>query len=409
MSDVAVTKSEKILNITVLITALGYLVDVYDMIIFYVLRRTSLEDLGLSGEALTDIGISIVNMQLIGLILGGIFFGILGDKIGRKKCLLGSILVYSIATLVCAFVQEVQHYAWLRFIAGFGLAGEVGIGVALITEAMKKEKRGLGVTLFGFIGIGGAVLAGAAAEFFDWRTCYMIGGAAGLILLFTRALLMESGLFEVCKASGVARGNFLRLFTEPKLGLRYLCCILIGAPIMFVIGVPWTLGPEIGAAMGTAFPVKASMTLGIGYAGMMCGDVLAGLLSQKLKSRRKAVATFIVIAAISIATFLTQREFSLFGYYAFCGWLGLTIGYWVNLITIAAEQFGTNLRATVSTSVPNFARATLVPMNLLLANLKATYGIMTAASIVGAIAVVVALLALTQIRETFNEDMNYHT
>ena len=409
MSDVALTKTEKIFNITVLITALGYLVDVYDMIIFYVLRRTSLEDLGLTGEALTDVGITIVNMQMVGLILGGIFFGILGDKIGRKKCLIGSILVYSLATLACAFVQNVDHYAWLRFIAGFGLAGEVGIGVALITEAMKKERRGLGVTLFGFIGIGGAVLAGLAAEFFDWRTCYLIGGAAGLILLVTRSMLMESGLFELTKASGVKRGNFLRFFTEPKLGLRYLCCILIGAPIMFVIGIPWTLGPEIGAAMGTDFPVKASMTIMLGYSGMMVGDVLAGLLSQKLKSRRKAVAIFIIMASISICIFLSMREFSLAGYYTFCAWLGLTIGYWVNLITIAAEQFGTNLRATVATSVPNFTRATLIPMNLLLAYLKPDYGIMMAASIVGVIAVVVSLIALTQIRETFDEDMDYHT
>lgn len=409
MNTAPQVSTDKIMNATVLVTALGYLVDVYDMIIFYVLRRTSLMDLGIEGEALTDIGMTMINMQMIGLILGGIFFGILGDKIGRKKCLLGSILVYSLATLACAFVQNVDHYTWLRFIAGFGLAGEVGIGVALITEAMGQKKRGMGVTLFAFIGIGGAVIAGIAAELMDWRTCYIVGGVAGLLLLLTRVLLMESGLFETTKASGIERGNFLRLIKEPKLGLRYLCCILIGMPIMFVIGVPWALGPEIGEAMGMLFAVKASLTMGIGYAGMMVGDVVAGLISQKLGSRRKTVFIFIIIASISIGAFLMQRELSLFDYYVFCAWLGFTIGYWVNLITIAAEQFGTNLRATVAASVPNLARATLVPMNLLLGWLKPEHGILTSAGIVAVLAVVIALLALTQIRETFHEDMNYHT
>jgi putative MFS transporter len=409
MSDTAIIRHARVINLTVLITALGYFVDVYDMIIFLVLRRNSLMDLGLSGDALTDVGLHIINLQMIGLILGGLIFGVMGDKIGRKKCLLGSILLYSLATLACAFVQDVDHYAWLRFIAGIGLAGEVGIGVSLIAETMPQKNRGLGVTLFGFIGIGGAVVAGLAAEWLDWRTCYLVGGIAGLLLLITRSVLMESRLFEHAQQSGIERGNIFRLIKEPKLGLRYLCCILIGMPIMFVIGMVWTLGPEIGKAMNIPFEIKASLALAIGYTGMMCGDVLAGVLTQMLKSRRKGVAVFLMVAAVSIAFFVTRTELSLFEYYVFCGWLGVTIGYWVNLITIAAEQFGTNLRATVAASVPNLARATLVPMNLLLANLKPTYGIMTSISMIAIMAVVVALLALSQLRETFYDDMNYHS
>lgn len=404
-----ISPSSKLFNATVIITALGYMVDVYDILIFNVLRNPSLMDLGLTGDELTQKGMFIINLQMTGLIIGGILFGVLGDKIGRKQCLLASILLYSFATLGCAIVQTVEQYALLRFIAGLGLAGEVGIGVALITENMKKENRGLGVAIFTFVGIGGAVLAGVAAELMPWRMCYLAGGIAGLLLLATRAMLSESGLFSKAHEDNVKRGDFLQFIKQPKLGLRYLYCIMIGIPIYFVIAIPWTLSPEIAKAMGVPFPVKASIALAVGYSCTMIGDLLAGILSHLFKSRRLIMLGFILFGSLVIGIFMQMRELSVSEYYIFCGLLGVSIGYWVNMITVAAEQFGTNLRATAATSIPNFVRATTIPMYMTLSWLKPSMGILSAASVIATVAIILSLWAVSQLRETFHEDLDYYS
>ncbi len=400
--------TEKILTATVVVTALGYLVDVYDMLIFNVTRVASLTDLGLSGEALTDAGLFILNMQLLGFLLGGLFFGVLGDKMGRKTSLMGSILLYSFATLACAFVQNTDQYALLRFIAGFGLAGEIGVGVALITETLSKEKRGLGVTFFGFIGISGAVIAAVMAEMLSWRTCYIIGGVAGLLLLLTRSMVLESGMFEETKKESIKRGSLRLLFLRRDLLAKYIRSVLLGAPIFFVIGIVWTLAPEIGKALGTTSPISAPITIGIGYAALMLGDVLAGLLSHHFQSRRSIIGWFLLITAVALYILLHQTHMTPAIYYSFAALMGIGIGYWVNLITLSAEQFGTNLRATASTSIPNFARATLLPLNLFLAYVKEDFGIIAAVAFCGAIAFGVALYALAYIEETFHKDLNYN-
>lgn len=400
--------SQKIVTPIVLVTALGYLVDVYDLVLFNVVRIQSLTDLGLSGAALTDVGLFIINMQLAGLLIGGLVFGVMGDKIGRKSCLLFSILTYSLATLLCAFVQNEHQYAILRFIAGIGLAGEVGVGVSMITESTVREKRGMATTLFCFIGIAGAVLAAIAANTIDWRTCYLIGGLAGLALLATRAVVTESTLFAETKKSSVERGNILTILKNFALFRRYLACVFMGAPILFAIGILWTLAPELSKALGVVGAVSAATSVGIGYAAMVFGDLFAGLLSQWMKSRLKPVLLFLAAMGTILVVFFFSQGFSATYYYAFCALSGLAIGYWVNLITIAAEQFGTNIRATAATSIPNFARATLLPMNLALAALKPELGIAMAALIVGGAALVIALLSLTQLEETFTKDLDYH-
>jgi MFS transporter, putative metabolite:H+ symporter len=404
----ALSHGNKILTSTVIVTALGYLVDVYDMLVFNVTRVASLTDLGLSGDALTNAGLFILNMQLLGFLLGGLFFGVLGDKMGRKTSLMGSILLYSFATLACAFVQNTDQYAILRFIAGFGLAGEIGVGVALITETLSKEKRGLGVTFFGFIGISGAVIAAVMAETLSWRICYIIGGVAGLLLLLTRSMVLESGMFEETKKDNVKRGSLRLLFTRKDLIAKYIRSVLLGAPIFFVIGIVWTLAPEIGKALGATAAISAPITIGIGYAALMLGDVLAGLLSHHFQSRRSIIGWFLLATAIALWVLLHQTQLTPTMYYIFAAVMGIGIGYWVNLITLSAEQFGTNLRATASTSIPNFARATLLPLNLLLAYLKEDFGILTAVAFCAAIAFGVALYALAYIEETFHKDLNYN-
>lgn len=408
MTSQAQSYSLNIFSPLVIITALGYMVDVYDLLLFNVVRVPSLTDLGLSGEALTDAGLYILNMQMTGLLIGGLAFGIAGDKIGRKSCLLVSILIYSLATLLCAFVQNADQYALLRFIAGLGLSGEVGIGISLITESLARERRGLATTLFCFIGIMGAVLAAVAASFLEWRTCYLIGGLAGLALLATRALICESELFSKLKACEVSRGNLMIIFKKPILLRRYIACILVGVPIYYAIGVLWTLAPELGKAMGMVDAIKPAMAVGIGYTGLVIGDAIAGTLSQVFKSRIKPLLLFLTATGVVLVTFFFSRDLHVTEYYAFCLISGLTTGYWVNMATLAAEQFGTNIRATAATSIPNFVRATLLPMNLVIAALKPELGIAMAALIVGGVALVIALLSMTQLEETFAKDLDYH-
>lgn len=399
--------NNKILNATVIVTALGYMVDVYDMLLFNVVRATSLADIGLSGDALTQAGLYIINMQMTGLLLGGLLWGVLGDKVGRKQCLIGSILLYSLATLGCAFVQTADQYAVLRFLAGLGLAGEVGVGITLIAETMTKEKRGLGCAVFAFVGIFGAVIAAILAEVIDWRTCYLIGGIAGLLLLVTRTLVMESGMYHASKNAPVSRGNILMILGNGQLLKRYVFCILVGMPMYFVIGIVWTLAPEISLAMGSSTPAKASLAIGIGYIGVMAGDIIAGLLSQYLQRRRRTIKIFVCTSAIVLTVFLLQRSMTPDLYYAFAVVLGIATGYWVTVLTMAAEQFGTNIRATAATSVPNFIRATLLPMNFLFAALKPE-GVLYAVAVVGAVAIALSLFSLTQLKETFKKDLDYN-
>lgn len=396
-----------ILNATVIVAALGYLVDIYDMLIFNITRVASLTELGLSGQALTDTGLFILNMQLAGFLIGGIFFGILGDRLGRKQSLIGSILLYSSATLACAFVQDTDTYALLRFIAGFGLSGEIGIGVTLIAETMSKEKRGLGVTFFGFVGISGAIIAAVLSEFLGWRACYAIGGIAGFALLITRGFVLESGMFEKTKETGAKRGSFFMLLRRPDLRWKYLAAVMLGAPIFFTIGMIWTLAPEIGKALGSVDPISAPVCIGIGYAALMIGDALAGLMSHFVKNRKSIIRGFLCAQVIFCGFLFLPDAMTPNYYYVFTAFLGISIGYWVNLITLAAEQFGTNLRATAATSIPNFARATLLPLNLMLAAVKDDIGILAGVTLMGIIALSVAFLSLYRLEETFGKDLDY--
>ncbi len=400
-------QTSKILNATVIVTALGYLVDIYDVLIFNVTRVASLTDLGLTGTALTDKGLLILNMQLLGMMLGGLFFGVMGDKIGRKQCLMVSILLYSSTTLLCSFVQNAEQYAALRLLAGFGLAGEIGVGIALISESMTKETRTLGVTFFTAVGISGAVIAALAAEFFSWRTCYIIGGLMGFALLATRTLVMESGLFEKVKEQAVDRGNFLLLLTRKDLFVKYIMCILVATPIWFIIGMIWTLGPEVSTALGSSTPVKGAVTVGIGYAGLMVGGGACGLLSYFFKNRKKVIFCFVVAGAALLAALLSQKAITDINYYCFSFALGLAMGYWINFVSIAAEQFGTNIRATVSTSIPNFARASLLPINLIFSSIKGSMGVVPSISLLAGVSFVLALIALWRLEETFHKELDY--
>ena len=182
------------------------MVDMYDLFLFSINRVSSLKSLHISGEQLLADGIMLLNLQMAGMLIGGIFWGIMGDKKGRLSVLFGSILIYSIANIGNGFVTTVTQYAVLRFIAGFGLAGELGAGITLVTEILPKERRGYGTTLVATVGIMGALLAYFVSHLFDWRTAYFIGGGLGLILMILRVRVFESGMFMKLKEKNIKTG-----------------------------------------------------------------------------------------------------------------------------------------------------------------------------------------------------------
>ena len=379
--------------------ALGYFVDIYDLVLFSIVRVPSLKSLGLAGQELIDNGVFLLNMQMAGMLLGGIIWGVLGDRKGRLKIMFGSIFLYSLANIANAA---------LRFIAGVGLAGELGAGITLVSEVLHRSIRGYGTMLVASIGVSGAILANIVASAYDWRSAFYIGGALGLVLLIARISVAESGMFRTMEArTCVSRGNMLALFTDRQRFLRYLNSILIGVPIWFVVGILITFSPEFAKALGTTGPVSAGNAVMYCYLGLVFGDLGSGLLSQALKSRKKVVLLYMLLTIAAIAVYFLQGSRSPGFFYWVCLALGFTAGYWAIFVTVAAEQFGTNLRATVATTVPNFVRGMVVPITLLFQFFRRSFGLETSALMVGAICLVAGFAALAFLEETFHKDLDY--
>ncbi|MET1056800.1 MAG: MFS transporter [Pedobacter sp.] len=393
----------------IIVASLGYFVDIYDLLLFSIVRVPSLKSLGLNPQQVTSSGIFLLNIQMTGLMAGGLFWGIVGDKKGRLTVLFGSICLYSIANIANGFVHTVESYAFWRFIAGFGLAGELGAGITLVAELMPKEKRGYATSLVAGIGTIGAVAAFYTANIFDWRTSFFVGGGLGLTLLILRIGVSESIIFNLAKKENVARGNFLMLFKHKKILFKYLRCIVIGLPIWYIAGILITLSPEFGKALGVKGTVNAGVAVACCYGSSVISDVFSALFSQYLKSRIKVVYIYLFIGIAAISTFFILHNLTLPAFYGVCLFLGFTAGYWTMFITIAAEQFGTNIRATVTTTATNFVRGALVPISLLLQYLRGVFdgSIITAAVIVGVLVMAIAFWALSRMEETFSKDLDY--
>ncbi|MGZ8558651.1 MAG: MFS transporter [Chitinophagaceae bacterium] len=397
----------QLIQIPVIVAALGYFVDIYDLLLFSIVRIESLKSLGVAEGELLNQGVYLINMQMGGLLLGGILWGILGDKKGRITVLFASILIYSLANIANGFVTTVNQYAYLRFIAGIGLAGELGVGITLVAEILPKEIRGYGTSLVAGVGMLGAVLAYAVADYFEWRIAYFIGGGLGLLLLFMRVKVFESGIFNSVKEKPVSRGNFFQLFSSRKQFLKYFRCILIGVPVWFVAGILMTFSPEIGKVLDLGVPIVAGKAVMWEYLGLTIGDISSGILSQYFRSRKKVVIIFISLVGILSAVFLFVPLQSSTIFYALCVCLGFAAGYWALFVTIAAEQFGTNIRATVATSVPNFVRGSILIMTPLFLIFKTQFGILSGAGLVGLLAIGIALVGVLNMEETFGKDLNY--
>jgi len=390
-------------KLAVLVAALGYFVDIYDLLLFSVVRIPSMKDIGV----LPDDGAWILSAQMIGMLIGGILWGILGDKRGRLSVLFGSILMYSLANIANGFVQDITTYGVLRFIAGVGLAGELGAGITLVSESMTKERRGYGTMVVASVGICGALLAVFVAKSFDWRTAYFVGGGMGLALLVLRIGVYESGMFQQLKTRVVSRGNFFKLFWPwPRLK-RYLAVILVGVPIWYAIGLPISRADKFGTALGMAVAPDPAYAVLFAYAGLALGDLSSGALSQILKSRKRALFIYLALTAVFVVCYFTIAARSLVTFYTVCGLLGFATGYWAVFVTVASEQFGTNLRATATTTTPNFVRGSLSLLMLAFDALEKPVGTIKSGAIVGAMTLIVAFVALGAIDETHGKDLDF--
>ncbi|MBL7740743.1 MAG: MFS transporter [Chitinophagaceae bacterium] len=408
------SKPASIFNIAVIVAALGYFVDIYDLLLFTIVRAPSLQDLGVvmtDGKAVLAASTKIINWQMVGLLIGGIVWGVMGDKKGRLSVLFGSIVLYSVANFITGFVENTDQYAYARFAAGIGLAGELGAGITLVSELLPKNKRGIGTSLVAGIGLFGAVFAYFTFKFTDdWRLCYKIGGGLGIALLFLRISVAESGMFKQVKGQNVSRGNLLLFFTSRERFKKYILAILIGLPTWYVIGILVNYSDRFANAFYGTNKVESGRAIMYAYAAIAIGDILVGLISQYFKSRKKALYLFYGFTILSGILFFSGAVRSDATMYIACAALGFSTGFWAIFVTMGAEQFGTNLRATAATTIPNMVRGALPLINMMFLDLfQKSWGwdIVQSGIITGIIVMAITLVAAYFTEETFHKDLNY--
>jgi putative MFS transporter len=400
-----------IFNLAVIVAALGYFVDIFDLLLFTIVKKESMLQVGSTDASLLADSSRVINWQMIGLLLGGICWGVLADKKGRLSVLFGSIILYSVANFLTAFVHTVDQYALCRFIAGLGLAGELGAGITLVSELLPKEKRGIGTSLVAGIGIIGAVAAYFIYQITrDWRLCYKIGGGLGMVLLVLRVSVAESGMFLGVKRQAVQRGNFFMFFTNARRFRKYMMAILIGLPTWFVIGILVNQSDRFAKAMYGSTSLDSGRSIMFAYLAISIGDVLVGFICQWFKSRKKGLLLFYILCVISGFLFFSGLNTSDSSMYFFCAMMGFSTGFWAIFITMGAEQFGTNLRGTAATTIPNMARGALPLMNLLFLNLfQKNWGwtLIHSGIVTGVIVMLISFVAFYFTEETYHKDLNY--
>lgn len=404
-------KAKHLFSLPVVVAALGYFVDIYDLLLFGIVRVPSLNDLGLDADV--D-GTMILNFQMAGLLIGGIIWGVLGDKRGRLSVLFGSILVYSLANIACGFLPHfptsnlAEWYALLRFVAGVGLAGELGAGITLVSESLPKELRAIGTSIVAGFGLMGAVVAQLTVEMAGgWTNAYFVGGTLGLMLLFLRVGVFESGMYRnIASQHSIGKGNFLSFFTNRERFVRYLKCIAIGLPTWFCIGILAVMANQFAPELGIVSinPGKAIMWA---YVGISAGDFASGFLSHALRSRKKAIVWMMLFTLVGVGLMLYGPNESENAYYFYCAWLGLGTGYWAMFVTVAAEQFGTNIRSTATTTVPNMVRGLVPVMLLAFDGFKPSLGVIGSAAALGLIVFFIGIYATLSVPETHGRDLDF--
>jgi MFS family permease len=406
-----VTKEASVLNLAVVVAALGYFVDIYDLLLFTIVREPSLKALGVTDAGMIAASTKIINWQMIGLLIGGVIWGVMGDKRGRLSVLFGSILLYSVANFITGWVQNVEQYAWARFVAGIGLAGELGAGITLVSELLPKNKRGIGTSLVAGIGLFGAVFAYFIYQYTqDWRLCYKIGGGLGIALLLLRISVAESGMFHTAKATAASRGNFLMFFNDKTRFRKYMLAILIGLPTWYVIGILVNLSNRFATQLYGENKIDSGKAIMYAYVGIAIGDILTGFVSQLFKSRKKTLYLFYLSSIIFIFLFFSPFNTNDSSMYLICGMMGFSTGFWAIFVTMGAEQFGTNLRATAATTVPNMVRGALPLINLMFKGVFQDswhWSLVKSGIVTGIIVMVIAIVSAYFTEETFHKDLDY--
>jgi MFS transporter, putative metabolite:H+ symporter len=400
-------KAIGLLSIPVLVAALGYFVDIYDLLLFGMIRNESLKSLGLTGDEAVKVGLDVMSIQMYGLLAGGIMWGGVGEKKGRLSVLFGSIILYSIANIANGLVTTVPQYHICRFIAGVGLAGELGAGITLVSELIPKEKRGIATSLVAGIGLTGAIVAYFISRVFDWRVCFYIGGGLGLLLLLLRVSVFESGMYTNIKHASVQKGNFFMFFTNGRRFKKYLLAILIGLPTWYVIGLLIQVSDKFGKELGIKEDIIPGKAVMFAYVAISIADVLIGFVSQALRSRKKALYIFYALTIIGIVLYFRQSNGTASEMYAICALMGFGTGFWALFVTMAAEHFGTNLRATAATTVPNMVRGSLPIIILMFKGMQPTLSFVTAGAVTGTIVMVISTIAVFMTEETFGKDLNF--
>ena len=404
-------KNQSVFNLAVIVASLGYFVDMYDLLLFTIVKRPSLLAVGSTDGTILPDSILVMNWQMIGLLLGGIVWGVIGDKKGRLNILFGSIILYSIANFATAYIHTVDQYVIFRFLAGIGLAGELGAGVTLVSELLPKEKRGIGTSIVAGFGITGVIAAYFTFHWTsDWRLCYEIGGILGILLLFLRISLVESGMFKQVKLQNVSRGNFLMFFSDGVRFKKYFTAILLGLPTWCIVGILITQSDRFAKAMFGSTNFDSGRAVMIAYAGIALGDIVAGFVCQYFKSRKKGLLLYYFMCTASILLFFSDFNNSNTSMAVICALLGFSSGFWIIFITMGAEQFGTNLRATATTTIPNMVRGALPLINMMFLNLfQRDMGLTLIKSgfYTASIVISVTLIALYFTEETYHKDLNY--
>lgn len=401
-------KQAGVLSITVIVAALGYFVDIYDLLLFSIVKKTSMLAVGSTATTMLADSSKVLNWQMVGLLIGGIIWGILGDKRGRLSVLFGSIILYSVANFFTAFVHTVDQYATCRFFAGLGLAGELGAGITLVTELLPKDKRGIGTSMVAGIGLAGAVVAYFTFQFTeDWRLCYKIGGGLGIVLLLLRISVAESSMFKDVKTQNVSRGNFFMFFTSGRRFVKYLVAILIGLPTWYVVGIIVNQSDKFGEQLYGSKTIDSGRSIMFAYAAIAIGDIAVGFICQWLKSRKKGLMLYYILSVAFLVLFFSSFNNSDSRMYWICAGLGFSTGFWAIFITMGAEQFGTNLRATAATTIPNMVRGSLPLISIMFLNFTKSQGLIKSGIITGVIVMAVTLVAFYFTEETYHKELNY--
>ncbi len=405
-------KQYSLFSLPVIVGSLGFFVDIYDLLLFSIVRKSSFRDLGVAASDMKNIGENIISWQMLGLTIGGIVWGIIGDKKGRKHVLFGSIFLYSLATVANGFVTNIDQYTLLRFIAGLGLAGELGASITLTSELLPKEKRGIAAAIIATSGVMGTVTAYFVHYLSNenWRLCYFIGGAMGIALLFLRVSVLDSKMYDTAKNAQVKMGNFLMILMNRERFFRYLRAITIGLPVWYVIGLLISFSDEFATRFGIV-NFDQPKALMLQYVALVFGDMGAGFLSNYIKSRKKTLLIFYgILSFFFILFFALKGGGSAFNMYLLCMGLGFGSGISVLYITMSAEQFGTNLRATAAISIPNLVRGFLPLILLLFKFLRGNSMLnnyVTAAWVTGVVVLAIGLVSVFFTHETFGKDLDF--